>query len=324
MSNKTRVINESAPPPRGGGWGVIDLGTNTFHLLIAEGTTSTYHEIVHEHIGVKIGEGGINKGLIQPAAFERGIAAMQHFQQLIANNHVKNVRAIGTSALRSAANGQDFIDEVKKLTGIAIEIIDGDKEAAYIYKGINASGCLSIQNSLIVDIGGGSVEFIIANNEGIKWKQSFEIGCARLMDKFHQKDPIPSGSIDALNAYLESSLTGLFAAAAGYTIEGLIGASGAFETYAEVIELEKGNPFDLATTKTYEFNGDELLAVTEKLIHSAHAERLATKGIIPIRIDMIVVASLLTRFIIARLNIHKVVMSTSSLKEGVLVEMMER
>jgi len=301
---------------------VIDLGTNTFHLLIAEGSPSAYREIVHEHIGVKIGEGGINKGLIQPAAFERGIKAMQQFQQLILAHRVKSVRAIATSALRNAANGQDFIDEVKAHTGITIEIIDGDEEAAYIYKGIKASGCLSNQNSLIIDIGGGSVEFIIGNNEQVEWKQSFEIGCARLMDKFHQTDPIPSKSINALNLYLEDSLTDLFAAASDYSIESLIGASGAFETYAEVIELEKGNPFDLKKTKHYEFRYDELLAVTKKLIRSSHQERLNTKGIIPIRIDMIVVASLLTRFIMQKLKITEVAMSTSSLKEGVLAEMM--
>ena len=321
MSDKIFTANKKTPPPAGGGWGVIDLGTNTFHLLIAEGSAAAYREIVHQHIGVKIGEGGINKGVIQPAAFERGIKALQHFHDLILKNNVKEVRAIGTSALRNAANGGDFIMEVKKLTGIAIEIIDGEKEAAYIYKGINASGCLSKQNSLIVDIGGGSVEFIIANNEGIKWKQSFEIGCARLMDKFHQTDPIPSNSIDALNIYLEDQLKALFTATADYTMEGLIGASGAFETYAEVIGLEKGHPFDLATTKNYEFDRDELLNVIEKLIHSSHEERLVTKGIVSLRTDMIVVASLLTRFIIEKLNIYNVVMSTSSLKEGVLAEM---
>ena len=299
---------------------VIDLGTNTFHLLIAEGPTSAYREIVHEHIGVKIGEGGINKGLIQPAAYERGIRAMQKFQSLISQHHVQRIRAIATSALRNAANGQDFINDVKTQTGIAIEIIDGDKEAAYIYQGINASGCLSSQNSLIADIGGGSVEFIIGNNKHVKWKQSFEIGCARLMDKFHQTDPIPSEAIDALNLYLEDSLKDLFIAISHYTIESLIGASGAFETYAEVIELAKRHRFDLKKTKYYEFDRDELLAATEKLTHSTHHERSKTKGIIPIRIDMIVVASLLTRFIIQRLNIDKVVMSTSSLKEGVLVE----
>jgi len=301
---------------------VADLGTNIFHLLIAQGTAADYHEIVHEQEAVKLGEGGINKGIIQPAAFERGIKTMQRFRDLIAEYRVQNIRAIATSALRSAENGQYFIDEVKAKTGINVEIIDGDLEAAFIYKGIKAGGSLSDKNSLVIDIGGGSVEVIICNNDQILWKQSFEIGAARLMDTYHRTDPIPPESITALNLYLDDTLRGMFAAASTYHIENIIGSAGVFESYAEIIELEKGNPFDLKTTKQYEFNTDELLSLIEKLVRSSHQERLITKGIIPIRIDMIVTASLLARFVIEKLEIEKVIMSTSSLKEGVLAEMM--
>jgi exopolyphosphatase / guanosine-5'-triphosphate,3'-diphosphate pyrophosphatase len=301
---------------------VIDLGTNTFHFLIVEGNAADFNEVVHIQEPVKLGEGGINKGFIQPAAFERGIKAMQQFHELILKHNVQQVRAIATSALRSANNGQDFINDVKAQTGIIIEIIDGNTEAEYIYKGIKAAGCLSKQNSLIVDIGGGSVEFIICNIEKVFWKQSFEIGVARLMDRFHRADPIPPESITALNFYLEDSLKDLFAAASNYTMENIIGSSGVFETYAGLIELDKGNQFDLKKTKHYTFDDNELLAVIEKLILSSHQERLSTAGIIPIRVDMIITASLLTRFVMEKLEITKVVMSTSSLKEGVLVEMM--
>src|ERR1700760_1376525 len=96
---------------------VMDLGTNTFHLLIAEKNGSSFREIVHEQVPVKLGEGGINKGLILPAAFERGVNCMKHFHDLIAENDAKEVRAIATSALRNAANGTDFIDDVKTQTG---------------------------------------------------------------------------------------------------------------------------------------------------------------------------------------------------------------
>jgi exopolyphosphatase/guanosine-5'-triphosphate,3'-diphosphate pyrophosphatase len=301
---------------------VMDLGTNTFHLLIAESSPSGVNEIVRKEEPVKLGEGGINKGFIQRPAFERGIKTMQRFHELIIKHQVQQVRAIATSALRNAANGQGFINEVKSKTGITIEIIDGDMEAAFIYKGIKTGGCLSKQNSLIIDIGGGSVEFIICNEVQILWKQSFEIGVARLMDKFHRTDPIPPESITALNLYLEDCLKDLFTAVANNTIENIIGSSGVFESYAEVIELAKGNSFDLKKTKYYKFDHDELLALMEKMVRSSHQERLSIKGIIPIRIDMIVTASLLARFVIEKLGVDKVTMSTNSLKEGVLAEMM--
>ncbi len=301
---------------------VLDLGTNTFHLLIVEGNAAEYTEIVHEQDAVKLGEGGINKGFIQPAAFERGIKSMRRYHQLILDNNVRQVRAIATSALRSAANGQDFINEVKAQTGIEIEIIDGTAEAAYIYKGVKAGNSLSAQNSLIIDIGGGSVEFIICNEDDIKWKQSFEIGAARLMDKFHRTDPIPPESITALNLYLEDTLKELFSAASTYTIECITGSSGVFESYAAIIETSKGYSFDLKKTKRYDFEKEELLAILEMLILSSHQQRLSNKDIIPVRVDMIVTASLLTRFIIEKLKVDKIAMSTNSLKEGVLADMM--
>ena len=191
-------------------YAVMDLGTNTFHLMIADKAASGFKVVLHEEEAVKLGEGGINKGSILPAPFERGVKTMQRFAAVIKENQVQQVRAIATSALRSAANGKDFITEVKEKTGIGIEMITGDQEAGVIYRGVKASGCLSSQNSLIADIGGGSVEFIICNDDEVLWKQSFEIGAARLMDRFHDADPIPQASITALNNYLDDALPSLF------------------------------------------------------------------------------------------------------------------
>ena len=115
---------------------VMDLGTNTFHLLIAEGNASDCKEIVHIHDSIKLGEGGINKGIIQPEPYQRGIISLQNFKQEIDKHNVAHVRAIATSALRNASNGQDFIYEVADKTGIQIEIINGEQEAEYIYKGV--------------------------------------------------------------------------------------------------------------------------------------------------------------------------------------------
>jgi len=300
----------------------MDLGTNTFHLLIAEGDAVNPHILFKITEPVKLGEGGINKGIIQPAAYGRGIQAMLQFHQHILKYNVHEIKAMATSALRSAANGNAFIDDVKQKTGIVIETINGDQEADYIYKGVKAGKCLSKQNSLIVDIGGGSIEFIVGNENEILWEQSFEIGAARLMDKFHRTDPIPAASITELNAFLEAQLASLFSTLSSFSLDNLIGSSGAFETFAEVIELEKGNPFDLKKTKTYLFKENEFLAVTDKLINSSHTERENNKGIAPIRVDMIVVSALVTRFIMKRLGISAVVMTTNSLKEGILADML--
>ncbi len=301
---------------------VMDLGTNTFHLLIAQGTAAAYTELIHKSLPVKLGEGGINKGIIVPNAFKRGIDAMQQYEQDIANSTVDAVRCVATSALRNAGNGGQFIDEVKHLTGISIELIDGEQEAAYIYKGVKLAGSLGEQPSLIMDIGGGSVEFILCNANQVFWKQSFEIGAARLMDKFHQTDPIPPASVAELHAYLDEKLQPLFEAGKQYNVASIIGSSGAFETFAEIIELDKRHPFDLKNTKNYLFKTNELLAVTDRLIASAHVERKGMEGIVSIRVDMIVVASLLTRFVMEKLAVSNVQLCTNSLKEGILADML--
>ncbi len=301
----------------------MDLGTNTFHLLIAEGTVHDYCEIIHYHEAVKLGEGGINKGHIIPEAFERGLKTMKMFQKQVEANQVHEISAIATSALRGASNGNDFIKQVKAETGISIEIINGEQEAGFIYEGVKISGCLSARNALIMDIGGGSVEFILGNTDNIIWKQSFEIGAARLMDLFHRTDPIPPASIEALDLYLEDNLTALFTAVGSNHVDTLIGSSGAFETFAELVEIEKALSLVFKAIKNYTFDLDELLTQTSKLIQSTHQQRAGNKSIIPVRVDMIVVASLITRFIIHKLSIAKVLMCTNSLKEGVLAGMLD-
>ena len=165
MTDKTSTSSANRGPVA-----VMDLGTNTFHLLIARGDAANPEELFHTTVPVKLGEGGINSGIIQPAAYQRGIETMLNFSARIKEFTAERVSAIATSALRSASNGRDFIDEVRGRTGIAIETINGDREAQYIYEGVKAGHCLTAKNSLILDIGGGSVEFILGNIDRILLK----------------------------------------------------------------------------------------------------------------------------------------------------------
>ena len=163
-------------------FGVIDLGTNTFHLLIAEVDQNSIKEIYRERIFVKLAEKGIHK--IGDAAFERATNAIAKFKIILDQHHVDKVRAIGTAGLRTASNSQSFIQLIKNKYNLDIAVISGDEEAHLIHKGVmNAIGSLRT-TSLIMDIGGGSVEFIICDNEKIYWAQSFKIGVAVLFNQF--------------------------------------------------------------------------------------------------------------------------------------------
>ncbi|MEJ7693885.1 hypothetical protein [Daejeonella sp.] len=154
---------------------ILDLGTNTFHLLIADISSGGPEVVYQDTIAVKLGEGGISRCDISKEAFERGLKAIRAFKEAIDHHQVTRVKSAATSAIRSASNGADFIEKIKSETGLNLEIIDGEREAELIYIGVRAAVNLE-QMSLIVDIGGGSVEFILCDKNRIVWKRSFEVG----------------------------------------------------------------------------------------------------------------------------------------------------
>jgi exopolyphosphatase / guanosine-5'-triphosphate,3'-diphosphate pyrophosphatase len=297
----------------------LDLGTNTFHLLIADVSDAGIQKVVHnEQKHVKLGEGGINKGTIASEAFHRGLEALSVFAKTIEEHHVEVVKAVGTAALRSAINGIEFVEQVKANTGINIQIIDGDYEAQLIYLGVKQSFELSA-TCLIMDIGGGSVEFIIADQSGLKWKKSFPIGAAKLMEKFHHTDPISIADIQSIHRHLDSVLRDLKTAVSEHAPRTLVGSAGAFETFAALCQTKTGG-VQFPVDKTFFFGIHELKEVLSDIQRSTHAERAINQDILPVRTDMIVVASVLTNYIIDQLAFEEVILSTFALKEGLLLD----
>ena len=301
----------------------IDLGTNTFHLLITELLESIVPgNIYKETIPVKLGEGGINQGFIKEEAYIRGIRAMEKFAELIHLHQVTEVKAMATAALRSASNGEEFIAEVKDKTGIEIEIIEGDKEAILIYKGVREAVKMGKITHLIMDIGGGSVEFILCNAEEVFWKKSYPLGAAKLMEQFHHSDPISQDDMNAITAHLDNTLPELFTECLKHTPHPLIGSAGAFESFAELVK-RRFSPDDAESNlPAREIDIARFQELAAILIKSTHQQRTEMPGLIPLRVDMIIVATIITRYIIAKLEIRSLILSDYSLKEGVLFSLL--
>lgn len=297
---------------------IIDLGTNTFHLLIAEINENIPQVIFQETIAVKLGEGGMKDGMINAFAFDRGVSAIKQFKTSIDHHGVFQIKAFATSALRSALNSKNFIEKIVNETGIKIEIIDGNREAELIFYGVRAAINMKDQTSLIMDIGGGSVEFIICDQDQIFWKKSFDIGAARLMNQFHKSDPISESNITELHTYLNSVLTDLNTQLGIHKPKQLIGSAGAFETFASMLD-----PNFIIQFKKPEFtiDLDEFKTISKFIIGSNHEERAVTAGIPAVRVDMIVIATLLTCYVLNLYQFKALKLSTYSLKEGVLFEM---
>ena len=296
---------------------ILDLGTNTFQLLIANIIKNKPMLVYNESIAVKLAEGGIQKGYISEAAFDRGLTALKEFKKTIDLYQVKLVRAVATSALRTSINGTELLERIKSETGIIPEIITGDREAELIYLGASSAINCVDEKYLIIDIGGGSVEFIICNQKEIFWKRSYDIGAARLMEQFHHSDPISETDINKLNLYLESTLSELKIQSNIHKPELLIGSAGAFESFAALIDSNFEVSFE-NPEKTIDLQ--DFAYISEIILNSSHAERSKNIAIIPVRTDMIVMATLITKFVLNEFSIKSLKLSTYSLKEGLLFE----
>ncbi|AWM33538.1 Ppx/GppA phosphatase family protein [Hymenobacter nivis] len=304
---------------------LIDMGTNTFHLLIVELPAvpgQPPHELLRTKAGVRLGEGGISKGEIAPEPYARALHTLAGFKEEMELHGVTQVRATATSAVRVARNGPALVREIADQFGIEVEVIAGEREAELIWKGVRQAVPLGPQRQLIMDIGGGSVEFIIANDHEIFWKQSFEIGAQRLLDQFFP-DPsgvFPAAAVAAEQAYFDTMLGPLVAALSELKPVGLVGASGSFDSLADMqlgrLRTEKELPprVELALG-SFQHSYAQLLS-------RDHAQRLALPGILPMRANMLVVATVLIDWVLGISGITHIQTSAFALKEGLLAEML--
>ena len=298
---------------------ILDLGTNTFNLLIADYTSKDDFQILFKtKRPVKLGQNGINEKTIAPEAFERGLKALRNHNDLIQKYNVDKTFAVATSAIRNAKNGSDFVAAVKLEFNIDVNVISGENEAELIYYGVKQAVNLTSEKVLILDIGGGSNEFIIANNEEIFWKQSFNLGIARLIEKFPPSNPIKKEEIETIHAYLEPALDSLFKAIKKYPITTLVGASGSFDTLRRLNSKTNEESDTIRDIPFYEISLEKYLELHKMLLNSTTEERLKMKGLELMRVEMIVLASIFINFIVSKANIKRLIQSDYALKEGVI------
>lgn len=295
-------------------YAVIDLGTNTFHLLIIERLTEGIsNEIYRERIFVKLAEDGIGK--IGENAYQRGLKALKHFQEIITSHQIEDLKAFGTAALRTASNGEKFIKDVQSRIGMTIQLIPGKEEARLIHLGVIQAVELGKEKGLIMDIGGGSVEFIIADKNKVFWTESFPIGVAVLHNVFHKKEPIHPAEIEMIHAHLDDLLQPLFNILKKYKTPCLVGASGTFDVLENLLPLLK------QTELSANIDVKNFHPLYQKIIKMNMEERRSKDGIPLSRADMIVVAMVLIKYIIKKAGIEKIMVSAYAMKEGILWEM---
>ena len=283
---------------------VIDLGTNTFHLLIVEQQEHTLHTLLKVREYVKLGADGIHR--LSEAAMERGIRTLADFASKLKEYQVEEYRAIGTAALRTASNTASFLVDVLHSTGLKIEVISPELEADLISKGIRMDVPLSrMESSMMLDIGGGSVECIFHNYEQLQEAVSFPVGVAVLHRMFHHHDPLRMDEETQLRNHLDQYYKPLSRRFRN-SRPVMIGASGSFEVLDDYF------------TVPCPWSAEEVLKICREIAAMNQAARESHPAIPSERVGYIVMACVLIAYLIEEFDIPQVWYTPFALKEGVL------
>jgi exopolyphosphatase/guanosine-5'-triphosphate,3'-diphosphate pyrophosphatase len=302
---------------------IIDLGTNTFHILIMEWEGPKYKILDKLQVPVKLGKGAFADRVIKDDAYSRGVATLIEFKSLLDQYHITRVECFGTSILRNATNSEVFLKAAESIIGHPVKVISGTEEAELIYTGVKSAVPLGNEPHLIMDIGGGSVEFIIADDKRISWRKSYEIGAARLMEKFPKGDPMSDESIHDLEHFLEKELQMVWVKAAKYQVRTLVGASGSFESVSGMeMDIYHSNiQSDHFVHHIIDLHHFE--EIYHKIISSTQEELLYVPGLPAFRVEMITVGIIMIHYVMHRLRLSKMIASDYALKEGVLFSLMK-
>ncbi len=296
---------------------IIDLGTNTFKVVVAERPSDSKAglQIVYtEYLSVFLGRGGIEKKEITAEASARGVEALRKLMEKAKEFGAVSVRGFGTSALRSARNGQAFVDLARKELGLEISIIPGEEEAGLILDGVRQAVPFGKKPMLVMDIGGGSTEFILATDGSLMWKHSFELGTTRLFERFPEIDPMGMDTQLRMAQHIDAQFESLWSVVDRHWPTTLVGSAGSFDSIATMIALERGTPIAEGTI-TLTFDASEFDALKDKLFAMTRAERAAMPGLAAHRVDTIIPALALIERVLLH-GIERIQWSQYSLKEG--------
>ncbi|MDH3302784.1 MAG: Ppx/GppA family phosphatase [Acidimicrobiia bacterium] len=301
----------------------IDLGTNSFHMIVARGAPDGGFEVITTQKDmVRLGRGSGEMKRLTPEAMDRGIASLKRMLA-VAASYGATVFAVATSAVREARNQAEFLDRVKAETGLSVDVISGFEEARLIHLGVLQALPVFDKRILIVDIGGGSTELLVGEGDSIKAVRSVKLGSIRLTDRFFRAETgndtvTNTRRVERCRRYVRSIL-----AAAAHDLEPFgheiaIGSSGTILALGSLIAARRGE--DPASTNGLVFTADELAELIDRLAASTVAERLSMDGMDERRVDIIVGGALLLEAVFEMLGVTAMTVSNYALREGVLYD----
>lgn len=309
------------PPPSA--IAAIDIGTNSVHMIVARGLPPAFEVITREKVAVRLGEGGGDMKRLGDAAMERGIRTLSHMKR-VADAHDATVCAVATSAVREADNGEEFVRRAAEEAGIEIRVISGVEEARLIHLGASQALPLADKRSLLIDIGGGSTEVVLADHVEELFTRSFKLGAVRLTNRFFAGGSHRRSDIEQCTAFVRSTVAPARKDVRALGHDMAVVSSGTAETLAHMAAAARSGP-DPLSLNGFTFDRDELARVTAALIDAPDAASRATlPGMDPGRADIILAGALILGALADAFRIREFTFSEYALREGVLLDAARR
>jgi exopolyphosphatase/guanosine-5'-triphosphate,3'-diphosphate pyrophosphatase len=304
--------------------GIIDIGTNSIHMILAEVESDFSYKILDRFKDMtRLGDGAFRQRRLQESAMTRGLEVIRTLVTLARNKGYERIEAIATSAVREAKNGGEFVDAVARQTGLTVRVVSGDEEARLIYLGVRHSMELADQPSLILDVGGGSVELIVGDRKKMIQGQSLKLGAIRLKDLHLKHDPPSKSMLRDLERTIESQVKAALKPFRGWQFDRLIGTSGMIGNLAEMIHVMRtGRPLQQLNLATVSLK--EVCVAEAMLAKATFKERLALPGLDPKRADTLLPAAKVIRTVMERTGQERLTLSDKAIRDGLVYDFIER
>ncbi len=298
----------------------IDIGSNSIHMVVARIDAHGHFTLLDRAKEmVRLGKGTLAARALSREAMQSGMQALSTFKRLADAQQIDRVLAVATSAVREAKNGGDFIADIGRQLGIHVDLITGREEARLIHLAVSNALDLRDGAAVLVDIGGGSVELVLADAGAVRAQESLKLGVLRLAERFFAHDPPDRDEIEALEDYLERQLAAFCKRAQALEPARMIGTSGTVLNLAAIaLQMDGGVLPERLHGVT--LRAKDVQRARKLVVRSDRETRQALPGLDRRRVDSIVPGAILLDHLMRRLEVPELVMCEWALREGVLLD----
>jgi exopolyphosphatase/guanosine-5'-triphosphate,3'-diphosphate pyrophosphatase len=298
----------------------VDLGSNSVHMVVADVSPNGHIQVVDRvKEMVRLGRGVFTTGRLSATAMDLAAHALSTFQRLARARRVERMAVVATSAVREARNGAEFVQRLRRETGLRVRVVSGAEEARLIFRAARHALGLEGGPHLLVDVGGGSVELVLVQDGRPLWLRSLPLGVARLTERFLPGDPPSAGQVRRLEGHLERVLDDLLDDARHAGVHRVIGTSGTVNTLIHMAHAARGaEPVRLHGTSA---SAGDIRRLARRLLARDAVQRAALPGADGKRIDLLPAAGVLLDHILRHTGAEELVACTWALREGLLLEL---